>query len=201
MSALRQPGTRAAVTVTFLRMDARPVAPARLLPADCDVVRVAHPTVPFYRFLYDTVGGPHLWWLRRSMPDVELARLLADPCVSVHVLYRHGEPAGFFELDRRPAATNLSYFGLLPYTVGTGIGAAFLRRAVDTAWEGATRSLDRQHLHGRPRRRPAQLPAQWLPADAHRPRDLGHPGTAWPPSAGSSTLLTARRVARGRITA
>ena len=33
------------------------------------------------------------------MPDAELAALLRDPVVSIHVLYSGGEPAGFFELD------------------------------------------------------------------------------------------------------
>lgn len=134
MSALRQPGMRAAVTVTFLRMDSRPAAPARRLPADTGLVRLGGPSLPFYRYLYDTVGGPYLWWLRRAMPDAELARLLAEPGVSVHVLYRAGEPAGFFELDRRGAAVNLSYFGLLPHAVGSGMGGAFLRAAIETAW-------------------------------------------------------------------
>ena len=137
MSALRQPGTRAAVTVTFLRMDRRPDTPVRALPLDAELVRLACPTLPFYRYLYDTVGGPHLWWLRRAMPDGELAQLLRDPAVSVNVLYRSGEPAGFFELERRATTVNLSYFGLLPHAVGQGMGTGFLRTAVDTAWDGS----------------------------------------------------------------
>lgn len=141
MSAQRQPGTRAAVTVTFLRMSSRPAGHGQVLPADTDLVRLSGPTVPFYRYLYDTVGGPHLWWLRRAMPDVELARLLAEPAVSVHVLYRGGEPAGFFELDRRVAAVNLSYFGLLPQMVGRGMGSAFLRAAIDLAWDGGAGAM------------------------------------------------------------
>lgn len=139
MSALRQPGTRAAVSVTFLRMGARPAGAGRALPGDAEVVRVGRPTLPFYRFLYDTVGGAYLWWLRRAMPDGELAQLLGERGVSVHVLYRGGEPAGFFELDRRAGGVvNLSYFGLMPHMVGTGIGSAFLRAAVDEAWIGGT---------------------------------------------------------------
>ena len=141
MSALRQPGTRAAVTVTFLRMDRRPETPARALPSGAGLVRVLRPTLPFYRYLYDTVGAPHLWWLRRAMPDGELLQLLRDAAVSVHVLYWEGEPAGFFELERRTTSVNLSYFGLLPHAVGQGMGAAFLRAAVDAAWHGGTGAL------------------------------------------------------------
>ncbi len=126
--------TRVAVSVTFMRMDQRGPAP-RPLPQDCTLVRLAHCSVPFYRFLYGTVGGPYLWWLRRSLRDAELAAILRNPSVSVHVLYRGGEPAGFFELDtgNRPNV-NLSYFGLMPHAVGAGLGTAFLDAAVDTAW-------------------------------------------------------------------
>src|SRR5690606_18328151 len=77
----------------------------------------------------------YLWWLRRTLPDRDLAALLAAPDVSIHVLYRGGAPAGFYELDRRAwPVVNLSYFGLLPHAVGAGIGCAFLRHAVDAAW-------------------------------------------------------------------
>jgi GNAT superfamily N-acetyltransferase len=107
------------------------------------MVRVARCSVPFYRYLYNTVGQEYLWWLRRTLPDAELAAILGDQRVSIHVLYRGGEPAGFYELDRRPGATvNLSYFGLMPHAVGHGFGRAFLRDAVDAAWaEGPPRGV------------------------------------------------------------
>jgi GNAT superfamily N-acetyltransferase len=137
-----EPVARVAVTVTFMRMDRPPSAPALLLPADATLVRVTRPSVPFYRYLYDTVGGPYVWWLRRAASDASLAALLADPMVSIHVLYRGGEPIGFFELDGRNAPdTNLSYFGLLPHAIGRGLGDAFLRAAVDAAWMQARRGV------------------------------------------------------------
>lgn len=130
-----QPITRAAVNVTFLRMDAPPDDPARPLPADTSLVRLPRPSAAFYRYLYDTVGAAHLWWLRRSLAPEALAALLRDPEVSIHVLYRDGEPAGFFELDARARpGVNLGYFGLMPHAVGQGMGTAFLRAAVDEAW-------------------------------------------------------------------
>ena len=130
-----QPSVRAAVTVTFLRMDRPPSTPSLTLPADTSLVRLARPSLSFYRYLYDTVGAPHLWWLRRALPDTALAGILDDPAVSVWVLYRGGEPAGFFELDGRARPdVNLSYFGLMPFAVGRGLGRAFLRTAVDEAF-------------------------------------------------------------------
>ncbi|MBN8892145.1 MAG: GNAT family N-acetyltransferase, partial [Rhodospirillales bacterium] len=94
------------------------------------------------RFLYDTVGADYVWWLRRTMPDRQLAALLRDPRISIHVLYHQGRPAGFYELDRgNTPLVNLSYFGLMPHAVGHRMGFAFLRHAIDTAWQGGTRAL------------------------------------------------------------
>lgn len=133
---------RVAVLVTFLRMDRPPADPAPALPADMTVQRVEVPTVAFYRYLYNTVGADYVWWLRRTMPNTELAHLLRDRGVSIHVLYQGGEPAGFYELDRRMwPDTNLSYFGLMPHAVGTGVGYAFLRHAIDAAWAETPRGV------------------------------------------------------------
>lgn len=130
-----EPVTRVAVTVTFMRMDARPAEPAPPLPDGAIVTLVPTPTVPFYRYLYDTVGAPYLWWMRRTEPAEQLQGLMLNRSWGLFVLYIKSEPAGFFELDgRRGPDINLSYFGLLPHAVGRGMGDAFLRRAVDTAW-------------------------------------------------------------------
>ena len=114
--------TRVAVTVTFLRMDRAPAEPAPALPIGCQVVRIEACSVPFYRYLYDNVGGAYVWWLRRTMADEDLEALLADPLVSIHVLYRRGEPAGFFELDARgpgPISTS-AISGCYPGRSGPG---------------------------------------------------------------------------------
>ncbi len=125
---------RVAVTVTFLRMDHCP-PPGPALPPDTSLVRVPRCTVPFYRYLYDTVGAAHVWWLRRTLSLATLEAILRDPGITIHVLYRNNEPAGFFEIDARGRPTvNLSYFGLLPHAVGRGLGPAFVAAAVQTAW-------------------------------------------------------------------
>ena len=131
-----------AVIVTFMRMDYPPVAPPPKLPDGARVERVETPSVPFYRYLYNTVGADYVWWLRRIMPDDELAAMLADPAISLHVLYKGGEPSGFFELDARHTNNaNLSYFGLMPHMIGTGAGPGFLRQAIDAAWACRPRTV------------------------------------------------------------
>jgi GNAT superfamily N-acetyltransferase len=137
-----EPVVRVSVTVTFLRMDRPPAEAAPSLPSGCQVVRVESTSVPFYRYLYNTVGADYVWWLRRTMSDEDLETLLRDPLVLIHVLYAGGEPAGFFELDARYwPDVNLAYFGLMPRTIGTGVGYAFLRQAVDTVWRAGARGM------------------------------------------------------------
>ncbi|WP_426958228.1 GNAT family N-acetyltransferase [Muricoccus radiodurans] len=134
---MADPVTPFPVVVTFLRMDQPPADPVLPLPPGTGVIPVPGCTVPFYRYLYETVGHEYCWWLRRTVPDDRLAAILSDPAVSIHVLYAKGEPAGFFELERRwDGSTNLSYFGLMPHAVGQGFGRAFLRAAIDEAWGG-----------------------------------------------------------------
>lgn len=134
--SLVEPAQRVVVDVTFLRMAAPPREAAPALPEGLRLERLARCSVAFYRYLYNTVGQDYVWWLRRAASDTEIAAILADPGVSIHVLYEGGEPAGFFELEHRAAAaqTNIAYFGLLPHAVGRGLGKAFLRAAVDAAW-------------------------------------------------------------------
>jgi GNAT superfamily N-acetyltransferase len=137
-----EPVVRVSVTVTFLRMDRPPAEAAPALPPECRVQRVEAISVAFYRYLYNTVGADYVWWLRRTTPEEDLAALLGDPLVSIHVLYSGGEPVGFFELDARFwPDVNLGYFGLMPRAIGTGLGYPFLRQAVDTAWQPGTRGI------------------------------------------------------------
>ena len=158
------PRTRIAVNVTFLRMDGPPGDTAAALPSDVSLVRVEAPTVAFYRYLYATVGGPYCWWLRRVAPDAEIERLLASPFIAIHVLYRRGEPAGFFELDGRAGDVNLAYFGLAPHWVGQGLGTAFLRAAIDAAWSASPRAIRVNTCTAdHPRALPAYLRAGFRP--------------------------------------
>ncbi len=123
------------VTVTFLRMNAAPLDEAPVLPEGVEVAHARHCSLAFYRYLYNTVGADYVWWLRRTLPDVSLERLLRNSSIGVYVLYKDGEPAGFYEIDSgRWPVVNLSYFGLMPHAIGSGLGYAFLRHAVDFVW-------------------------------------------------------------------
>jgi GNAT superfamily N-acetyltransferase len=128
---------RVVVTVVFLRMNQRPARPRAVLPPGAEL-RAERLNVAQYRALYNEVGGPWLWWLRRVMPDALLVRHLANPAITVHVLRVDGKVAGFFETDAGHwPDVNLNYFGLVPEAIGNGLGKILLDAAVDSVFLGA----------------------------------------------------------------
>jgi GNAT superfamily N-acetyltransferase len=134
------------VAITHLEMTRRPRLPAPPPPAlKLAVLRAENVSVPFYRYLYNTVGGPWLWYERRKLSDDELAAIIRHPEVDIYVLYASGEPAGYAELDRREMPDiELVFFGLMPHFIGRKLGSWFLHWVVDAAW---TRDPQRLWLH------------------------------------------------------
>jgi GNAT superfamily N-acetyltransferase len=125
------------LTITYLEMTERPPHPHVVPPhrLKLSLLRAHQPTVGFYRFLYNSVGEPWLWYERRVMSDDDLARIIQDDRVEIYVLYVDGVPAGFAELDlRTPPNIELAYFGLMPDFIGRGLGRYLLTWAIDTSW-------------------------------------------------------------------
>lgn len=132
---------QAAVTiddvVTYLEMTERPVRPRVPAPAIAKMALMAaeHCTVSFYRYLYNTVGEPWLWFERRQLSDDALRAAIDRPEIEIGVLYAGGVPAGYFELDCSDGAhIELAYFGLVPDFIGRGLGPYLLQAALDAAW-------------------------------------------------------------------
>jgi GNAT superfamily N-acetyltransferase len=121
--------------VTYLEMLAPPDRALAAARTGLEVRRAVSPTISFYRFLYDTVGGDWNWTGRRLMDDVTLARIVQDPKVEVNVLWVDGVPAGLMELDlRKLPEIELLYFGLVSDFIGKGFGRFALDWTVDRAW-------------------------------------------------------------------
>ena len=132
--------------ITYLEMLERPSGRRPPAPFDKLALMLAENcSVSFYRYLYDTVGEPWLWFERRLIDDAALARLITKPTIEIFVLYVRGVPAGFFELDTASVRqTKLCYFGLIPEFIGRRLGPYLLQAAIDQAW---SRPLDRFWLH------------------------------------------------------
>jgi GNAT superfamily N-acetyltransferase len=133
-------------TVTYLEMFERP--PVRLLPAPLGklaLMRAEACSVPFYRYLYNTVGEKWVWFTRREWSDTALAAEIQKPTTEIFVLYVGGVPAGYFELNAaEPRQTELCYFGLMPDFIGRRLGPFLLNAAIEQAW---SRPIERFWVH------------------------------------------------------
>ncbi|NND48656.1 MAG: GNAT family N-acetyltransferase [Rhizobiales bacterium] len=149
-------GQKHPTTITSLEMRAPParaVAPPALPLA---IIRAHKPTLHFYRYLYDTVGAPHMWVERHRMTGEELSKILEDEQVEIYVVHIDGVPAGFGELDFRESGTaSLAYFGLIPEFVGRGIGPYFLYQLISMAW---SRDIERMAVNTCTLDHPSALP-------------------------------------------
>ncbi len=124
------------VVVTYLAMEKRP-ALAQIEPKfkHYSLLKAGKPTVSFYRYLYDAVGRNWLWTDRKGLTDDELAAIIEDPAVDIFVVYVAGNPAGYFELDRRAMPTiDLAYFGIISDFIGGRLGPWLLNQAIEEAW-------------------------------------------------------------------
>ena len=123
------------VTINYLILD---LATQKIdLPNPIDglqIVRAHQVPVPFYRFLYNTVGHDWLWYERRLLNDKELGLLLHHPNIHLHILYRQGVPLGYSEIGfhHLPVA-DLLYFGLMPWAIGQGLGSWLLNWSIHYA--------------------------------------------------------------------
>lgn len=127
---------------TYLQMTRRSdFQPAFLTDTtDVCILRMNAIDVPFYKFLYQTVGEIWRWRDRLMMPEDQLLAALSDPGCSVDVLYAAGTPAGYVELMREGDDTEVVYFGLRPAFIGRGLGKHLLSYGIDQAWkDGASR--------------------------------------------------------------
>lgn len=136
------PKTKIETRITYLEMRAAPASPLPEPGPPAAVGRLERPSLAFYRFLYDSVGQPWLWYERRLLDDDVLAAIIGDPAVTIDLLTVDGEPAGYAELDARKwPDIELAYFGLRPQFIGRGLGPALLGRAVNDAWARGPRRL------------------------------------------------------------
>ena len=126
------------VTVTDLEMLTRPEHPPAHPPSNLHIalLKTRNCTVSFYRYLYNTVGQPWLWYEKRLVSDEALAALLAREETQIYVLYVEGVPAGFFQLDQLDNHTiDLAYFGLAPDYIGMKLGPYLMDSAIHIAWD------------------------------------------------------------------
>ncbi len=143
--------------ITYLQMLGRPNRAWRTAPCDgLTIVPARQPTIAYYRFLYERVGGPWYWLDRRRWSDEKLLAEIRAPGVELHVLHFHGVPAGYCELDYRdPSDVELRYFGICQEFVGRKLGPYLLDWSISRVWQEPRR---RYWLHTCTLDHPAALP-------------------------------------------
>ena len=130
-------GERLLARITHLEMLAPPSFRVQMpLGPRLAVFRVKDIPVSFYRYLYEQVGKPHHWSLRRDEPDEDLDAMINAETTEIHVLYVDGCPAGFCEIDYAalPNEAEILYFGLTPHYQGRGLSKFFLSEGIFAAW-------------------------------------------------------------------
>ena len=110
----------------------------RSLPAPragLTVLYVQHPSVSYYRFLYDAVGRDYQWTRKLRCSEEKLASMIQHPQNELYVLHVDGSPAGYAELSRRQTdEIELVQFGLMPNFIGQGLGKWLLQWTMDRVW-------------------------------------------------------------------
>jgi GNAT superfamily N-acetyltransferase len=122
---------------TYLEMR----SPEELRPATApdpapEVKRLDRCPVKLFRHLYQEVGRAYRWTDRLSWSDETVRSYLATPGVSMWLMSVNDRPAGYFELrQHEDHSVEIVYFGLLPDSIGLGLGKYLLTRAVEAAWQ------------------------------------------------------------------
>ena len=121
--------------VTCLEMMARPSP--RPLPdvQGLSLARLGAADTARFRSLFHDIGRDIMWFSRLIMPEAELAGIIGDPKVHSHAVVRDNRDIGLLELDfREDGQCELSFFGLVPSAVGTGVGRWLMNEAITRAW-------------------------------------------------------------------
>jgi GNAT superfamily N-acetyltransferase len=127
------------VTTTYLEQ----TSPTDLRPAAVPawpgrIERVDEVSPEFCRFLYTAAGGDWYWLTRLPWTHDQWTEWLSRPGSETWVLWLHGTPAGYIELDSDPGPratqVELAYFGLLPAFIGRGYGGYLLSTGIARAW-------------------------------------------------------------------
>lgn len=124
-------------------------------PPGTQILHAKPITIGFYRYLFHEVGHDVGWADRKVLNDEELSAVITHDSVDIYVLYVHGVPAGFAELDQcEEPDIEIKYFGLMPEFRGRGLGGYFLKWTIRQAWMFNPRRL---WLHTNDRDHPAAL--------------------------------------------
>lgn len=125
-----------AVTVTSLEMaSAGDIVDAGPAPAGAAWHRVDAGKAPLSRDLYRRVGAPWHWVDRLAWTDAMWQEWTDRPEHHLLLCSQDGADAGYAELEQQPDGNvEIAYFGLLPESIGRGLGRWWLAEVLAEAW-------------------------------------------------------------------
>lgn len=130
--------------ITELAMDAPPARREQLpLGEKVALMRATAMTPAFCSWLYEQVGRPHHWFVRRDASIESLEALIRSGEREFWVLNVGGCPAGFFELDLSalPETVEIALLGLMPQFQGRGLGRFLASEAIFAAFAHRPRQV------------------------------------------------------------
>ncbi len=116
------------LTTWYLEMFSEPETPPVKPPIkNLHIEKIEKPPIHFYRYLYNTIGAPWVWWERKLQSDEDVLKDIHHSSVELFVPFNKFLPIGMAEIDFRKAnEAKLNYFGIFPEYYGKGIGKYLL---------------------------------------------------------------------------
>ncbi|WP_417686575.1 GNAT family N-acetyltransferase [Roseibium sp.] len=131
------PKGKVAYVVTYLEMPQKPDVGASER-SDIAFERWEDPSRDEFRALFREIGEDWLWYSRLTISDEKLDGLLNDPHRQIYAPIVNGRRVGLLELNFRSRENvEISFFGLVPSTVGGGVGRWMMAKAMELAWSHA----------------------------------------------------------------
>jgi GNAT superfamily N-acetyltransferase len=98
-----------------------------------------NPSVAEYLEIYKAVGSAWGWTGRLLKTTEELVEILQSENNEVWLFFVEKEVAGFFELARAEAETEIVYLGLKPRWIGKGLGGKLIHASVYVAGQDGSK--------------------------------------------------------------
>ena len=129
------PKGKLANVVTCLEMLSKPPAKDTTLPSGFSLQRFTSADLATFRTLFKTIGENNMWFSRLFMPDEKLASILDNQLIESYALCQNEKPVGLLELNFTEMPNcELAFFGLVPGTIGQGLGRTLMNIAITKAW-------------------------------------------------------------------